>query len=66
MTAINIYSQFENSADVLTDFKDSILLFYDDIIEKGGISDPGVIRALAQLRAKTDITLNEIIPQQTI
>lgn len=60
MTDVNLYSNIESSTDVYADFRDSIVVFYDDIINKGGITDQRVINALAQLRAKTDITLKEL------
>lgn len=60
MADLNLFSKFDESVDKLTDFKDSILSLYDAMMNEGGIEDQSVLRELAQLRAKTDITLKEI------
>lgn len=56
----DFFSNIANSVDKLADFKASIVPLYDKMISEGDITDQQVINVLAQLRAKTDITLKEI------
>lgn len=60
MTDLTLYTQFANSANKLTDLHDSVLSLYDAMMNDGSITDQSVMRELAQLRAKTDITLKDI------
>lgn len=60
MADLHLFSQFDTSVDKLADFKDSILPLYDAMMNEGSITDQSVMRELAQLRAKTDITLKDI------